>query len=436
MSPHEDNPWSKEYEDNQTTKKSDVENMRWKTGEHTIRITPSPKKGKLPFAKYIVHWIPVRTGKKDRPIIHAVDQKCAVCKFVNSLWSEIYRLKEEEDMTDEHPEIKKLLKQISKIRGKKTYDMNIIHRGDYRFQEGDHKGKIKIKRLVAGPTIWKAIIELGNSAKWGNPSAAGSRGYDLTVTVDGEGIKREYTILPDPDRRPLTEEELAAVEERAYDLDKLRKFTTDADILDILENAKAPLDTINLKKVKKDLEIMKGDDEESQKEKPIVTNDDDDDEDQDISIPDDNEDDVNTEDETNEDAVEEKVNKKESSKEDSVFSDDSDESKDESSDDDDDDDDDEFLTMDCRGTYDSDDVGCQDCDMVSDCKKLKKEFIAKTKELDIDVDENMSGVEIEKAIKKKEKELEEKKNSEGKNSKDNKKAGKASKGKGKRKLPF
>ena len=144
MSPHEDNPWSKEYEDNQTTKKSDVENMRWKTGEHTIRITPSPKKGKLPFAKYIVHWIPVRTGKKDRPIIHAVDQKCAVCKFVNSLWSEIYRLKEEEDMTDEHPEIKKLLKQISKIRGKKTYDMNIIHRGDYRFQEGDHKEKSKL----------------------------------------------------------------------------------------------------------------------------------------------------------------------------------------------------------------------------------------------------------------------------------------------------
>ena len=448
---HESNPWAKEYEDNQSTKKSDIENMRWKPGEHTIRILPAPKKGQLPFAKYIVHWIPVRTAKKDRPVVHAVGDKCPICKFVSSLWAEIYRLKEEEDMTDEHPEIKKLGKQISKIRGKKTYDMNVIHRGDFLFQEGENKGKVKVKRLVAGPTIWKAIIELGNSAKWGNPSAAGARGYDLTVTVDGEGIKREYTILPDPDRKELSEEELEAVKNRAYNLVKLRKYTTADDLIDILENAKAPLDNINLKKIRQDLAAKTG--EKIKEEEPVVANDDE--EDQDVAVP--PEDADEHEDAEAEKKEEEKKVKKESSKETAAFSADDDSSDDDSSNDDSSDDsgdetsedddanmpsedesseDNEFPKMDCRGTHDPDDVGCQECDMVADCKKLKKEFAAKAEELGIKVDENLSGAEIEKAITDKEKELKEKAKTGGKAGK----AGKSGKAKGKggkgRDLPF
>lgn len=470
MAHHEDNPWAKEYEENSKSgKKSDVVGMTWKSGEHSIRILPAIVKGEVPFVKYIVHWIPVTTGKKDRPIVHGVDTKCPVCKFVSSLWSEVYRLKEEEDMTDEAPEVKKLLKQISKLRGKKTYDMNILDRNDYR----DENGNIKIKRLVAGPTIWKPIIELGNSEKWGNPSAQGSRGYDLTVTVDGEGIKREYTILPDPERKPLTEDEVKALE-KAYDLKKLRKFSSAKEILDILENAKAPLDTINLKKIKKDLledeNIDSDDDDEEEKPKrkkaPVQEPDDDDD---DVIEPEDEDEDPKAtakakkeskkeekafaSDDDDEQPVRGKKNNKkveeDTSDDDDSFNDDSDDDSDNSSldsdsddsdtsDDSDDDssnddsssDDVSLDEMDCRGTHDPDDVGCKECSISGECKKLQKEFNVKAEKYGLDID-GMSGFEIEKALKKKEEEASKK----GKVGKSGKAGSSESTGK-KRELPF
>ena len=80
---HEDNPWAKEAEENQSRQRqSNIDNMKWKQGEHTIRIMPAKQKGALPFVKYIVHWIPIRTAKNDRPIIHEVGYRCPVCEFV------------------------------------------------------------------------------------------------------------------------------------------------------------------------------------------------------------------------------------------------------------------------------------------------------------------------------------------------------------------
>ena len=66
--------------------------------------------------------------------------------------------------------------------------------------------------------------------------------------------------------------------------------------------------------------------------------------------------------------------------------------------------------MDCRGTYDPDDVGCKECSISDECKKLQKEFNVKAEKFDIDVD-GMSGIEIETLIAKKEKEAAEKKTS-------------------------
>jgi len=401
---HEDNPWAKEYEENASRRgKSDVENMAWKTGDHSIRIMPPKNKGEMPFIKYIVHWVPVTTSKKDRPIIHAVDTKCPVCKFVGTLWSEVYRLKEEEDMTDEAPQVKKLLKQISKLRGKKTYDMNIIDRGDYRKEDKT----IKIKRMVSGPTIWKPVIELGNSEKWGNPSAAGDRGYDLTVTVDGEGIKREYTILPDPDRKALTAEEVAAVD-KSYDLKKHRSFSTPKDILDILESAKSPLDTIDLKKVRASFDT----DGAAGKDEPVVDKKaavaavvGADDEDKDITPPADDEETPSTvddEDDKQEQRQEKKNSEKESEKETAAFSKET--AGKEAADEDADEADAKLEEMDCRGTYDPEDMGCKECSIVEGCKKLKKDFKLKAVELEVDIDE-MSGVEIEQLLKKKEQEV-------------------------------
>lgn len=385
---HDDNPWSKEAEENAPRKQSNVTNMTWKTGEATIRVMPPIKKGALPFVKYIVHWIPVKTGRYDRPIIHAVDYRCPVCEFVSTLWSEVYRLKDEEDMTDKSPEVQKLIAQIGKLRGKKTYDMNIIHREDAKTDDG----KVKIKRLVAGPTIWKSIIELGNSDKWGNPSTATDRGYDLTVTVDGEGKQREYTILPDPNRKALTKAEVEALA-IAYDLAKLRVFSTPKEIVDLLMVAKAPLDSINIKKIKKELLENSSDDSK--------TSTDDDDDDDDVTPP------AKVETDDDDDEADTKV-AKDDKKEEKAFAkddDDDDDVKEPTTPEvssDDDDDSTKLSDMDCRGTYDGDDMGCRECKLVDDCKTLKKEFKAKVEQYAMDVD-GMSGVEIEKAIKEKEK---------------------------------
>jgi hypothetical protein len=389
---HDSNPWAKEYKENSAkSKRSDIVGMAWKMGENNIRVLPPTKEGAMPFIKYMVHWIPVKTGIKDRPIIHEVNKKCHICKFVSTLWSEAYRLKEEEGMTDKSPEVQKLHAQISKLRGKKTYDMNVIHREDYR----DEKGVVKIKRLVAGPTIWKPIIELGNSEKWGNPSTASNRGYDLTVTAEGEGRNREYTILPDSERKALTEEELEAMKTKAYDLEKLREMTSNQDILDILENAKPPLDAINLKKVKKELsesdtETDDNDDsseksektEKSEKKPAARKEANDDDDDQDVPPPDDED----------EDAAETAQQSKESKKDKAAFSSPKEEPESDKK---------PEITinqMDCRATYDPEDVGCQECTLIDDCKELKKEYKIKAKELDIDIS-NLSGIEAEKVIK-------------------------------------
>lgn len=455
---HEDNPWAKEAAENQSRKsrRSDVVNMTWKPGEHNIRILPSKTGEGLPFVKYIVHWVPVKNGKNDRPIIHAVDYKCPVCEFVGSLWSEVYRLKEEEEMTDKSPEVQKLVKQAGKLKGKKTYDMNILHRNDYTTEDG----KIKIKRLVAGPTIWKSVMELGNSEKWGNPSTAGKRGYDLTVTVDGDGLKREYTILPDPDRKALTEEEIEALKERGYDLASLRVFSTVKEIFEVIMNAKAPLDSIDLKRVKKALEAWSGenlstistqqhtseteeseasDDEDETTDapaargkasKPAVADDDD----KDVKPPTDDDDDDDDDDKAEAAAAA----KKEASKEDKAFS----KAEESASDKEDDESAYKLSEMDCRGTNDPEDVGCQECPLADDCKELKKEFKSKAEELGISLKGMSSGVEVEAAIKAKEKELAAKKAERpaGKMGKAGKaesaEAAPASESTGKRKLPF
>lgn len=433
MSPQNDdnNPWSKEAEDNQSkNRQSKIVGMAWKTGEHNIRILPAKEKGKLPFVKYIVHWVPVKTAKNDRPIIHAVDYRCPVCEYVSTLWSEIYRLKEEEEMTDKSPEVQKLLKLAGKLRGKKTYDMNVIHRNDYKTDDG----KVKIKRLVAGPTIWKSILELGNSEKWGNPSAEGSRGYDLTVTVDGEGLKREYTILPDPERKPLTDEELKAVQESAYDLVKLRKFSTAKEIIDVLKVAKAPLDSLDLKAIKKSLfEDLGGENEGNQSSSTSdheqeSDDDSDDSHEDDVHQPvpkspssskvdddDDNEPNPapvssNADEDDDDDKEAKAVIAKDAEKEEKAFSQTPESSDDPSS---------GIYELDCRGTFDAEDIGCKECDYIKGCKQLKNYLKEKADVLGLDI-EDLSGVEIEKLIKQKEKELSEKKEHSGKQGKQGK----------------
>ena len=57
------------------------------------------------------------------------------------------------------------------------------------------------------------------------------------------------------------------------------------------------------------------------------------------------------------------------------------------------------ISLDCRGTYDKHDVGCQECKFGDECKQLKKEFKAKAEELGVDISEKL-GNEIEKILEK------------------------------------
>ena len=239
---HEDNPWAQEAEENAArSQRSNVIGMTFKAradGEPVyVRILPAKKKGARPFMKYVVHWIPMRTSSKNKPIFHAIDKKCPLCKAVTKLWTEVHRLKEEEGKSDKDPEVKKIAQQIQSIKGKRTYDMNVIDRDD----PVDDNGHVKIKRMVAGPTIWKHLLDLGNSKKWGNPSDPGERGYDVGVTVTGDGRNREYTIMPDPNRVALTDEELEALATKAYDLEKERPFTSPDDFADLIADARLPM---------------------------------------------------------------------------------------------------------------------------------------------------------------------------------------------------
>jgi len=88
------------------------------------------------------------------------------------------------------------------------------------------------------------------------------------------------------------------------------------------------------------------------------------------------------------------------------------------------------IDLDCRGTYDKHDTGCQECDYQKECKTLQKEFDERAEAVGLDIN-GMMADDIEKGILK----LESEKKPSGKQGKAGKvgKAGKAGK---KRDLPF
>jgi hypothetical protein len=53
---------------------------------------------------------------------------------------------------------------------------------------------------ITQKTIQKEILALGRNPKWGAPT-----GYDINVTKDGDGMKTEYSVTPDP-KEPVSAE--------------------------------------------------------------------------------------------------------------------------------------------------------------------------------------------------------------------------------------
>jgi len=265
-----ENPWATEAEKREKKTYEDVRQMKFSdNATHNIRLIPNKDTSKFPFFGYKQHWIPQNNSAKGRPITHGIEDKCVVCEYVGELWTEVNRLKEEEDMTDKSPEVVALVAKISEISGgAPRYDMNIFDRDEME-QKLDKNKKddpkvIAPKRMTAPSSIWKTIFEYAKNPKWGNPSDI-KKGYDFEIKTDGEGKRRNYTVVPDRNASPLSEEEIKAID-HGYDLEALKRPSTIKDIIEVLTTAKKPFDDI-LKMVDpddiEDANIKKKPDDES-----------------------------------------------------------------------------------------------------------------------------------------------------------------------------
>lgn len=245
MSPAD--PWVQESERQASGGFGEVREMTVKDNTtHTIRILPGIKlagkeEAELPFHGYVIHWIPQMNAKKGKPIIHELKKRCGVCNYIHDLWSEVNRIKEEEDLNDEHPRVKAIKEKITAVNSKEKYDFNIFDRDEMVLKVKDKK-IIAAKRFTTPWAIWKAVFDYAKNPKWGSPSDE-KTGYDLDIAVEGEGSRRQYSLTADRDASPLTAEEIEALKTR-YDLKKLRSSTTLKDIKEFLKNAKPPFNDI------------------------------------------------------------------------------------------------------------------------------------------------------------------------------------------------
>ena len=415
------NPWEKEAEKHETDF-SDIRDLKFQDDyDHVIRILPAKEENEIPFHGYTIHWIPQANSKKGRPIVHSIDKRCVVCDEVREYWTEINRLKEEEDMTDKSPEVKKIYDLIQQIKGRQRYDMNVLDRDDMHGKDDDGKKVILPKRMSAVSNVWNGIFKYAK--KWGSPSNE-KTGYDFTITTEGEGMRRKYSVMPERDQSPLNKEELASIE-HCYDLKRLRKPTSSDDIESVLEGAKAPFDDIinrlkdyaddedTKEETKKEEEKTETKEEskreskkEEKKEEPVEE-----------TKEEAKEDKEEQQENSNEETKEEKESKKEDANEET--NDDEDDKKEESNDEDEE----NLNTYECKGEFDKDDIGCKECPAKEDCKKFQPIY-EKAVKLEIDVNDKRTVEEITKDVEAKEGSEEEKE--------EKPKRGK----RGKKKLPF
>lgn len=241
------NPWLSEADRVESGSSSgkkfeDVRDMKFQDNkEYQIRCIPHPDSKQFPFVGYISHWVPQANSKNNRPIVHAIDKRCIICDWISDQWKEINRMKEEDDMTDKSPEVIKIRDKMKPVNGKKRYDMNILDRHDMTVENKETKQKtIAPKRMSAPFNVYESIFSCAK--KYGSPSDA-ITGYDFTITTEGEGERRQYSTLPERENSPLTVEEIESVK-RGFDVQRLRKPSTVQEMYSILENAKAPFNDI------------------------------------------------------------------------------------------------------------------------------------------------------------------------------------------------
>lgn len=392
------NPWLAEADkqDQGGKRFEDIRDLRFKDdNEVDVRIVPHPKPNQFPFYGYVTHWMPQKESSKNRPITHPIDDRCPVCEWISEQWREINRLKEEEDMTDKSPEVKKIYDRQGKVRGKKRYDMNVLDRSDMKCEkvqneDGEEIRKLAVKRMAAPYNVYEEVFKCAK--KSGSPSDP-ETGYDFTITTAGQGARRQYSVQPDRSDSPLTDAEKEAVK-NGYELEKLRKTTSIEDMTDIIEKAEEPYTEIleHFEGYTQEEEKEEKEEEEKKEEKPKAKKE------------------VKKEEPKKEEKEETPEEAPEETGSDDDSSDDS--GSDDSGDDEASEDSAEDLdagdldNYECKGGYDPDDTqACNNpddpCPVVDSCKKITPIY-DKAKKLGIDVDNKRPVAEVMKEVKAKE----------------------------------
>ena len=215
---------------------SDVNTMKISPEKPSVmRLLPRKKNAEQPVFAYSVHWIDQQAGNRF-PIFHDMNKPCILCKHVQQLWMDVNQMKDE-GFTDESPEVVKKKLLIQQMKGKATFDINVIDRKD-TYNDDD---EIQIKRWTFGNAIFIPLQELATDEDWGSPTHD-ENGYDVKVVATKQAsFGSKYNITPaTKTSTPLTKAEIEALEKRGYDLETVRKaeFTNADRVLEILLNAK------------------------------------------------------------------------------------------------------------------------------------------------------------------------------------------------------
>lgn len=100
--------------------------------------------------------------------------------------------------------------------GKPFKKWNFALKVIYRNMEAGGEPKNEVRGFKAGATVYDQLYKLHQDPKWGNLS-----GYDVTISRTGSGLKTEYSVSPDPNKRELTEEEKQLVMDSDIDLKEM-----------------------------------------------------------------------------------------------------------------------------------------------------------------------------------------------------------------------
>jgi len=93
-----------------------------------------------------------------------------------------------------------------------------------------------IKLAQIGYSIVRSIGELSKSDDWKFDEIPE---YDIVINRTGEGLKTEYSVIPTPDKTPLTEEQKGEVENKVKSIKEIIDKMKEKVINELNENAPA-----------------------------------------------------------------------------------------------------------------------------------------------------------------------------------------------------